>query len=434
VVTKNRLITLPSKSHCNNNKKKTMTTLETAQQLDDIDSLKAFRQNFSLPQNMIYLDGNSLGPMPRGVQARVAKTLDVEWSQDLITSWTKHHWIDLPKTIGDKLSRLVGGGVGNCVVADTVSVNLFKALTSALALRRNRKIILSDIGNFPSDLYVAHGLEQFLQQGYQIKTVAPEEVTSAITDDVAVVMLTEVDYRTSRRHDMKAITARAHDKGCLTIWDLSHSVGAVPVDLLSAQADFAIGCTYKYLNGGPGAPAFIWVHPDHQNTVTPALVGWWGHAHPFAFDLNWTPASGIARQQCGTQGILSLVALDAAMDIWQSVDMQALYTKSKSLCSFFMARVEECCAHYGLRRAGPGNMTERGSHVSFHCPEGYAVMQALIHHNVIGDFRAPDMIRFGFAPLYNTHVEAWTAAKVLADILANRLWDKPEFQTRKAVT
>jgi kynureninase len=411
-----------------------MASHDAAQQLDQSDPLKDYRQRFVLPKNVIYLDGNSLGPMPRGVQQRVAHAIDVEWGEDLITSWNKHHWFHLPRKTGDRISRLIGGGEGNCIVADTISINLFKVLTSALGLRRDRKIILSDSGNFPSDLYVAQGLNRFLQDGYELKVVAPEEVASAITHEVAVVMLTEVDYRTCRRHDMKAMTALAHAKGCLTIWDLAHSAGAVPVDLLGADADFSIGCTYKYLNGGPGSQAFIWVHPRHHATAEPALVGWWGHANPFAFDLTWTPAEGLVRQQSGTQGILSLVALDAAMTIWDDVDLKALQSKSQSLCSFFISAVETLCKAHGLRLAGPRDMAQRGSHVSFQCTHGYAVMQALIAKGVVGDFRAPDMIRFGFAPLYNTHEEAWAAAEILAEILDKRLWDTPQFLEKKAVT
>jgi kynureninase len=372
--------------------------------------------------------------MPHGVQARVAHAMDVEWSQDLITSWNKHQWFTMPRGIGDRISRLIGGGEGNCIAADTISVNMFKVLTAALALRRARKIILSDSGNFPSDLYVAQGLNRFLRDGHELKVVAPEDVAAAITEDVAVVMITEVDYRTCRRHDMKALTALAHAKGCLIIWDLAHSAGAVPVDLLGADADFAIGCTYKYINGGPGSAAFVWVNPRLQATAQSALVGWWGHANPFAFDLEWKPADGLISMQCGTQGILSLVALDAAMMVWDEVDMQALHVKAKSLCSLFIALVDERCGKHGLKLAGPRDMDQRGSHVSFHCPEGYAVMQALIARKVIGDFRAPDLIRFGFAPLYNTHEEVFDAAAVLAEILDKRLWDRPEYLAKKAVT
>jgi kynureninase len=402
--------------------------------LDRKDPFWAHRERFHIPEGIIYLDGNSLGLMPKSAPARVADAVARQWGEDLITSWNKNNWFHLPRVIGDKISRLIGGGAGNVMVADTISVNLFKVLTAALALKRERKVILSDSGNFPSDLYVAQGLNRFLADGHELKVVAPEEVANAIADDVAVVMITEVDYRTARRHNMKAITKLAHEKGCPIIWDLAHSAGAVPVDLIGADADFAIGCTYKYLNGGPGSQAFVWVHPRHQASAEPALVGWWGHARPFAFDLAWEPAAGLIRQQCGTQAILSMVALDAAMDEWADVDLQALQQKSRGLCQLFVDLMEESCGKHGLKLAGPRDMAQRGSHVSFHCPEGYAVMQALIARGVIGDFRAPDIIRFGFAPLYNSHVEVFDAAAALAEILNTRSWDKPEFLAKKAVT
>jgi kynureninase len=409
-------------------------TRNTALTLDARDPLRHFRDRYHLPKDKIYLDGNSLGPMAKSVAARVTDAVNRQWAEDLITSWNRNNWFTLPRSMGNKIARLVGGGTDNVIVADTISINLFKLLTGALALRRDRKIILSDTGNFPSDLYVAQGLNEFLKDGHSLKTVAPEAVMDAITEDVAVVMVTEVDYRTARRHDMKAVIARAHAMGALVIWDLSHSVGAIPVDLLGDDTDFAVGCTYKYVNGGPGAQAFVFVHPRHHTTAMPALVGWWGHENPFAFDREWKAAEGLVRQQCGTQAILSLVALDAALDEWADVDMLAVEKKSHSLCQLFVDLVETSSSTYGLKLAGPRAMHSRGSHVSFHCDNGYAVMQALIAAGVVGDFRAPDLIRFGFAPLYNSHAEVFDAAAKLAQILEHRLWDTPEFTTRKKVT
>lgn len=411
-----------------------MVSRSECEALDRKDPFKRHRTRFHVPEGVIYLDGNSLGLMPKSAPARLADAVSRQWGEDLITSWNKNGWFHLPRVIGDKISRLIGGGNGNVMVADTISVNLFKVLTAALALRRGRKIILSDSGNFPSDLYVAQGLNRFLADGHESRVVAPEDVAGAISDDVAVVMITEVDYRTARRHDMKAITRLAHDRGCLIIWDLAHSAGAIPVDLLGANADFAVGCTYKYLNGGPGSQAFVFVHPMHQVSAEPAMAGWWGHARPFAFDLKWEPAEGLLRQQCGTQAILSMVALDAAMEQWADVDMAELQKKSQGVCRIFIDLIEASCGKHGLKLAGPRDMEQRGSHVSFHCPEGYAVMQALIARAVVGDFRAPDIIRFGFAPLYNSHVEAFDAAAALADVLGTRSWDKPEFLARNAVT
>jgi kynureninase len=411
-----------------------MMTRDECLAQDAADPLRDYRRRFVLPPNLIYLDGNSLGPMPHGVQTTVAWHMDIGWGVDLITSWNKHDWFTLPGKIGNKVGRLIGAGEGNTVVSDTISVNLFKVLTAAVALRKGRKIILSDMGNFPSDLYVAQGLTQFIGDDYHLRMVEPEAVAAAIMEDVAVVMLTEVDYRSGRRHDMASITRLAHDKGCLVIWDLAHTAGAIPIDLLGSDADFAVGCTYKYLNGGPGAPAFVFVHPRHQAEAMPALVGWFGHARPFDFEPEWKAADGMGRFQCGTQGILSMVALDAAMTVWDEVDMGVVETKSQGLCGVFIALVEELCGAHGVTLVGPRDLAQRGSHVSFSCAEGYAVMQALIAEGVVGDFRAPNLIRFGFAPLYNSFTEVFDAAQKIARILDERVWDKPEFVVRKSVT
>jgi kynureninase len=408
-----------------------MLTRDQCLELDRNDPLRHLRDRYHVPDGMIYLDGNSLGLMPKAARDRVRKAVEQEWAEDLITSWNKHGWFRLPHTIGDKIARLVGAGEGNLVVTDTISVNMFKVLGAALAMRPDRKVILSDTGDFPSDLYVAQGFARFMSNGTQLKTVAPEAVVDAITSDVAVVMLTDVDYRTSRRHDMAAITRKAHDSGALIIWDLAHSAGALPVDLLGIGADFAVGCTYKYLNGSPGSPGFVFVHPTLQKQAMPPLVGWFGHAEPFAFDTQFTPSAGISRMQCGTQAVLSLQALDAALDQWSDVDMQAISSKAHALGTIFIDAVE---ASSSLTLAGPRTMSTRGSHVSFHCQNGYAVMQAMIAQRIIGDFRAPDIIRFGFAPSYNTHVEAFDAASALCRILRDKSWDRPDYLAKKTVT
>ncbi|MFN0193662.1 MAG: kynureninase [Aestuariivirga sp.] len=402
--------------------------------LDRSDPFKAYRGRFEIPKGMIYLDGNSLGVLPRGVAERVAETVAKEWGQSLITSWNAHGWFKMPLVVGDKIAALVGAPNSSVVAGDTISVNLFKLLAAALKMRPKRRVILSDTGNFPSDLYVAQGLRDLLGNGYQLRTVAPEDVAGAIDDSVAVAMITEVDYRTARRHDMKALTALAHDKGALIIWDLAHSAGALAIDLEGANADFAVGCTYKYLNGGPGAPAFLYVRPDLQDKAHPGLAGWWGHARPFDFDPVLELAPGIVRMQCGTQPILSMAGLDAALDIWVGIDMDAVTAKAHKLCALFIELAETRCERFGVKAAGPRAMAERGSHVSLVCPEGYAVMQALIAANVIGDFRAPDMIRFGFTPLYTSFADVWDAVNVLAEILETRRWNQPEYLARKAVT
>jgi kynureninase len=402
--------------------------------LDRVDLLAGKRAAFAIPEGLIYLDGNSLGVLPRNVPGRVAEVAERQWGQSLIKSWNEHGWFELPRKVGDRIARLIAAPQGSVIAGDTISVNLFKLLGAAAKMNPERRAILSDSGNFPSDLYVAQGFRDLMDDGYVLKVVAPEEVMGAIDETVAFTMITEVDYRTARLHDMKAVTARAHEKGALTIWDLAHSAGATPVDLTGANADFALGCTYKYLNGGPGAPAFLYVRPDLQDRVQPPLAGWWGHAAPFAFDLDYRPAPGIIRNQCGTQPILSMAALDAALDVWDDVDMAVLRKKSVALCETFIALVEQRCAAHGVKVAGPRDMGQRGSHVSIHHSQGYAVMQALIASNVVGDFRAPDMMRFGFTPLYTNFAEVWDAADILARILDNREWDQPQFRARKPVT
>jgi kynureninase len=402
--------------------------------LDRQDPLGPKRALFDLPPGVIYLDGNSLGALPKGVAERVARTVGKEWGRSLIRAWNTEGWFDLPRRIGDRLARLVGAPRGSVVACDTISVNLFKLLGAAVKLRPGRKVILSDTGNFPTDLYIVQGLIGLIGGDYRLELVAPEAVETRLAEDVALLLLTEVDYRTARRHDMRRLTGLAHQVGALTIWDLAHSAGAFPVDLAGSGADFAVGCTYKYLNGGPGAPAFLYVRPDLQEDLDSPLSGWWGHEAPFAFDSEYRPAAGIARQQCGTQAILAMAALDAALDMWDDVDLAEVRRKSEELSRLLIACVEARCAAHGVRLAGPRELAARGSHVSFHCPEGYAVMQALIARGVIGDFRAPDLIRFGLTPLYTRYSEVWDAAAVLGDIFETKAWDDPRLRARQAVT
>ena len=387
---------------------------------------------FHLPEGMIYLDGNSLGPLPLSAPDRVARTLAAEWGEMLITGWNKAGWMAQPTEMGDRVGRLVGAEPGHVVLGDTLSIKVFQALAAALEMRPGRKVILSDSGNFPSDLYMAEGLIAALKQGHELRVVAPEAVAEAIDGDVAVMMITEVDYRTGRRHDMAALTRRAHQAGALAIWDLAHSAGAFPVDVAEGMADFAVGCTYKYINGGPGAPAFIYVAPRHSGTVNPALSGWLGHEAPFAFDPSYRPGPGIERMRVGTPPVLGLAALDAALDIWDSVDMDALRARSLELTDRFIAGVEAACPT--LRLATPRDHALRGSQVSFHFADGYAAMQALIARGVIGDFRAPDIMRFGFTPLYIDLDDVDRAVAIIAEVIGKGLWDRPEYKTRARVT
>ncbi|MBC7740541.1 MAG: kynureninase [Candidatus Saccharibacteria bacterium] len=387
---------------------------------------------FHLPAGLTYLDGNSLGPLPLAAPARLAQVMQAEWGDMLITGWNKAGWMDQPTRVGDRVGRLIGAEPGHVVMGDTLSIKVYQALAACLDMNPTRKTILSDTGNFPSDLYMAQGLCQTLGPEYTLKTVAPEDVLDAIDDTVAVTLITEVDYRTGRKHDMAAITARAHAHGALTIWDLAHSAGALPVHLADAKADFAVGCSYKYLNSGPGGPAFIYVAPRHAAKVRPALSGWLGHDAPFAFDPDYRPGAGIERMRVGTPPVLQLAALESALDIWDLVDMDDLRAASLALTDQFIAGVEAACPTLTL--VTPRSHAMRGSQVSFRHPEGYAIMQALIAARVIGDFRAPDILRFGFTPLFIDAGDVDTAIQTLSRIMADASWDQPHFKQRAKVT
>ena len=392
----------------------------------------ATRAMFDLPEGVIYLDGNSLGPLPHAVPKRVEQTIRDEWGQMLITGWNKAGWMDLPARVGDRVGRLIGAPAGSVVMGDTLSIKVYQALASALELRMDRRVILSDTGNFPSDLYMADGLCRTLGPDYQLKTVDPADVEDSIDESVAVLMITEVDYRTGRKHDMPRLIKRAHEAGALVVWDLAHSAGAIPVDLHGADTDFAVGCSYKYLNSGPGGPAFIYVAPRLADKVRPALSGWLGHEAPFAFDLDYRPGSGIDRMRVGTPSILQLAALDAALDVWEGVDMADLRARSLELQNTFITRVEAKCPD--LLLASPREEAQRGSQVSFRHEHGYAIIQALIAEGVIGDFRAPDILRFGFTPLYLSLQDVALAADRLCAIMADGSWNRPEFHHRAKVT
>ncbi len=387
---------------------------------------------FILPEGVIYLDGNSLGPMPKVVPERVATTMTGEWAQMLIRAWNAADWMGMPGRVGNQVGRLIGAPEGSVVMGDTLSIKVFQALAAAVKMRPERRVILSDKGNFPSDLYIAEGLVGLLEQGYELRTVAPEEVAGAMTDDIAVVMLTEVDYRTGRKHDMGAITKLAQDNGSVMVWDLAHSAGAIQVDLQGSNCEFAVGCTYKYLNGGPGAPAFIYVRPDLADFAEPALSGWLGHKQPFDFDLNYTPAKGIERMRVGTPPILQMAALEAAMSVWDGVDMGDVRKASIALQEQFIEEVEREVPQLTL--ASPRDAKVRGSQVSFRFEHGYAAMQALIDRGVIGDFRAPDIMRFGFTPMYLDASDVSGAVAIMKDVMDNALWDNDKYKTRSRVT
>lgn len=406
-----------------------MTTRSDCLALDATDPLAPLRDAFDLPEDVIYLDGNSLGARPRAALARAADVVAREWGLDLIRSWNTAGWFDLPHRLGERIAPLIGARAGEVVVTDTTSVNLFKALAAALHMQASgagagRRTIVTERSNFPTDIYMAQGLAGWLARGYVVRLVdSSEEIAAAVDQDCAVLMLTHVNYRTGYQHDMAALSAHAHQQGALVLWDLAHSAGAVPVDLTAAHADFAVGCTYKYLNGGPGAPAFIWVPQRHQAVFTQPLSGWWGHAEPFAMRSDFAPTGGIGRALCGTQPVVSLALVECGLDIFERTTMAAIRTKSLALTDLFIALVEQRCASHPLGLVTPREHARRGSHVSFTHPHGYAVMAALIARGVIGDYREPAIMRFGFTPLYTSFTEVWDAVEVLRGILDDQAYD-----------
>lgn len=397
--------------------------------MTDFTATKAM---FYLPEGMTYLDGNSLGPLPKATAARVEQAVTAEWGEKVITGWNRAGWMAQPTEYGDRIGRLIGAEQGHVVLGDTLSIKVYQALAAAIDLVPDRKVILTDSGNFPSDIYMAEGLIKSLGRGHKLRVVAPEVVADHIDDDLAVLMLTQVDYRTGRLHDMSALTAKAHAAGALTVWDLAHSAGAMVVDVKGCYADFAVGCTYKYLNAGPGAPAFIYVAPRHIDTCQPALSGWLGHEAPFAFDLDYRPGTGIERMRVGTPSVLQMAALDSALNIWDAVDMQALRAASITLTERFIAGVEATCPMLTL--ASPRDPHNRGSQVSFAFENGYAAMQACIARNLVGDFRAPDIMRFGFTPLFVDAGDVDRAVQVIADVMTNKLWNNPDYKQVSRVT
>jgi kynureninase len=400
---------------------------------DANDPLRGFRARFQLPEGLIYLDGNSLGALPAATPARLARAIDHEWGHDLIGSWNSHDWFGAPRRVGDKIAGLIGAGAGEVIVADSVSVNLFKLLTAALERQAGRRTILSEPGNFPTDLYMAQGLARMLGDR-ALRTVPADDIIAAIDDDTAVVMLTHVHYKTGRKLDMAAITAAAHAKGALVLWDLSHSAGAIPVDLNGCGADLAVGCGYKYLNGGPGAPAFLFVARRLQDELVSPLAGWMGHARPFDFIDDYEPGAGITRFACGTPPLLSLIALEQGVDLMLDAEPGLIAAKAEALSEMFIRSVETRCAGLGLSLVSPRAFADRGSHVSFAHERAYEICRALIARGVVGDFRAPDVVRFGFTPLYTRFSDVWAAGDALADVLETRAWDSPAFRVRTAVT
>ena len=391
------------------------------------------RQKFQIPKGVVYFDGNSLGPLPTAAKERLRQTVEEEWGALLIRAWNQAAWMQMPMRVGEQIGKLIGAPPASVAVGDTLSVKIYQALDAALGLQPERRVVLSDSGNFPSDLYMAGGLLRRLGTDYELKLVEPEEVEAALDDSIAALLITQVDYRTGRLHDMPGLTAAAHRFDVPVVWDLAHSAGALPIDLAGCDVDFAAGCTYKYMNGGPGAPAFVYVAPRLQERVQPALAGWLGHAERFAFDLDYRPKAGVERMRVGTPPVLAMSVLEAALEIWDGVSMDEVRAESIAMSEMFIDTIESKCPMLTL--ASPREAAMRGSQVSFHFEHSYAVVQALIHHHqVIGDFRAPDMMRFAFSPLFLSREDVQRGAEAIVQVLQKKEWDQPAFVTRAAVT
>jgi kynureninase len=406
---------------------------ECCESLDAADPLADWRHEFVLPTGVTYLDGMSLGALPKAASANVARVVDEQWGQGLVRSWNAAGWIDAPQRLGAKVAPILGVDADEVVVADSTSVNLFKLLVAALRLRPNRRVILTESSNFPTNIYIAQGVAR-LSGDVEVKLVPGGKLDEALDDNVAVALLTHVDYKTSRMHDLFAVTERAHEYGALVLWDLSHSAGALPLDLSGCDVDLAVGCGYKYLNGGPGAPAYLFVARRHQDEIEQPISGWMGHARPFDFAIDYKPAKGISRLLSGTPSIVALAAMEASLDIWNQVDMSLVRAKSMAMSELFIRIIERRLGPSAIQLDSPRDSCRRGSHVGLRHPQGYAVIQAMIEQGVIGDFREPDLMRFAFAPLYIGFVDVWRAATKLAKLVETGEWDQPRFRKRAAVT
>ena len=402
--------------------------------MDKADPLAGFRARFTLPQGQIYLDGNSLGAMPAAAPGRSADVVEREWGTDLIKSWNSAGWFELPMRLGDMLAPLIGAGPGEMVVCDSTSQNLFKVLSAAVAMRPDRSVLILEGSNFPTNNYIAQGVAAATGGRVRVQFCEKGEILGAIDEATVAAAITHVHFKTGHIHDMAAITARAQQAGALAIWDLCHSAGAMPVDLNGCNADFAVGCTYKYLNGGPGSPAFLFAARRHQGQVQQPVTGWWGHAAPFDFDRDYRPQADIRQFLIGTQPIVSMSLVETGLDIHRAADMAVIRTKSMALTDLFVRLVEGRCAGHGFRLDSPRLAADRGSQVAFAHAQGYPIMRALIAAGVIGDFRAPDTVRFGFAPLYIGYGDVWDAVERLREIMEGEVWKRPEFHTLEAVT
>ena len=411
-------------------------TREDFTSLDKIDPLAKVRDEFSLPQNLIYFDGNSLGPLPKSTIHTLETMIQKEWGNGLISSWNKENWINMPRELGNKIAPLVGAKLGEVIVVDSTSVNLFKVLTSALLLNKNRRVIVSEAENFPSDLYILEGVNKMFGESYERHLIeeGDYEIDKYIDTSTAVVMLSHVNYKTGRISDIKRITSIAHEKGALVIWDLSHSVGVMPLYLHDCGVDFAVGCTYKHLNGGPGAPGFLYVHKSLIEKVSQPLTGWMGHIQPFEFVVNYQPANDICKYICGTPPIIAYKAIESGLTVFEQVSMNVVREKSIKLSEMFIQLMQQECIKFGFELFSPRNAEQRGSQVSFTHGNGFSIMQTLISHSVVGDFRQPNILRFGFSPLYMRFEDVWDAVICLREIMQTKEWQSEQFNKRGYVT
>ena len=410
--------------------------LQDLKNLDNQDPLSAYREEFYLPKNIIYFDGNSLGPVPNKTKENLNKTINEEWGNDLINSWNKADWINLPQALGNKIAPLIGAMAGEVIVVDSTSVNLFKVLSAALRLNDNRKKILSELTNFPSDLYILEGLNGMSDNQYECVLIEEDvnDIEKYIDSSTAVVMLSHINYKTGRISDMKKITEYAHKKGALVVWDLSHSVGVMSMDLHNIGVDFAVGCTYKHLNGGPGAPGFLYVHSDLVEKVTQPLSGWLGHSDPFAFDHKYIPASNINKFICGTPSILAYKAVESGLDVFDGISMEKVREKSIQLSEVFIELIQQECGEFGFELFSPNDAKHRGSQISYKHENAYPIMQSLIARGVIGDYREPNILRFGISPLYMRYEDIWSAIICLKNIMQSNEWNSSNFKVRNYVT
>ncbi len=409
-----------TKSHC--------------QQLDKKDPISHLRKAFYLPKGKINMDGNSLGSLPKITTKRLKQVLQKEWGEGMIGSWSNAGWFDSPIKVGDKIAPLIGAKKGEVIVADTTSVNIYKALCAAISLQKGRKIMLSEAGNFPTDLYMMQGIEAFSDGQLEAKVVEPDAILDNLNEDVAVLLLTQVHYKTAAIKDMKTITKKAHEKGVLVVWDLSHSVGSIEVELSKCKVDFAVGCGYKFLNGGPGAPAFIYVAKRHQKRALPILAGWMGHQDPFAFTDAYTPSPDIARFRCGTPGILGMAALECGVDLFAQTTIGDLRKKAIQLSRLFIELMAQECREYGFELASPNEDTKRAGHVAFRHIEGHGIYQAIKKEGIISDFRTPDILRFGITPMYLRFQDIYKVVQLIKQVMETKAWDRAEYKIRAAIT